>query len=90
MNEIYNGMIEFETQLADDTKSNLVAGAEQYKSVLEGMSDEAKDALNTVYTIYAEYLRLIDNLAKDERKSLANLGLTTSGYESIRNAFLGN
>lgn len=90
MNEIYSGMLKFETKLADESINNLVEGAQYYESMLDGMTKEAKEALGTVYTIYAEYLALINDLSKEGRNALANLGLTTTGYQSIRDAFLAN
>lgn len=87
MKKMYDSMIQFEQDLADSGAENLVEGAQAYEAVLKGCSEEAKKALNSVYTVYADYLRLITELTDIAKEALGSLGLNATDFQKIQRAY---
>lgn len=90
MDAMYDRMITFEKDLAGDAGKSLYEGAQAYKAALGDMTGAAVEALDSVYTIYREYLNLIDALGGKAEGALNSLGLTTSDYNSIQQAYTRN
>lgn len=94
---LYNSISQFETKraaLIEDGADTLENQISTYQSALETVPDDAKDAFNSIYSLYAEYVSMIQQLGlkgKDKADFLAKmelLGLDQIEFEEIRKAYL--
>lgn len=90
MDAMYASMVQFEQDLANGASDNLVDGAKAYQNAIQGLTDEAKKGLASVYTIYEEYLNLINKLTQAGQDALSGLDLSSAAYENIRKAYITN
>lgn len=93
--QLYNGVKEFETSLAEDASlsKRMEAFEKEYNKIFTESEEAAANSFAAIYNIYKEYSDLVKGLVGEEKAAVLDLidtiGLTAPEYNKMKQAFDG-